>query len=85
MTIDQQIAELMAQAEPLRLLDPQKAEEAGLGVIVDRINALRAESVADRMADAVMEFKSEAHPTAVTSAVLIEPRRKPGRPAKVTE
>lgn len=42
MTVDEQIAELLAQAAPLRLLADDEAEEKGLPGIVEQINALRA-------------------------------------------
>ena len=42
MTIEEQIAELLAKAAPLRLLPDDEAEEKGLPGIVEQINALRA-------------------------------------------
>lgn len=42
MTLEDQIAALLAQAEPLRALPDEEAEAAGLPALVDRINALRA-------------------------------------------
>jgi hypothetical protein len=42
MTIEEQIAELLAKAAPLRLLPDDQAEEKGLPGIVGQINALRA-------------------------------------------
>lgn len=41
MTIEDQIAALIAEAEPLRLLPDVEAESMGLPGIVDKINALR--------------------------------------------
>lgn len=41
MTQDQEIADLLAQAEPLRLLEDDDPAKAELGPLVDRINALR--------------------------------------------
>lgn len=46
MTIEDQIAELLAEAEPLRCLPALEAEEKGLPGIVNRINALRAQQAA---------------------------------------
>ena len=46
MTIEDQIAALAAEAEPLRLLPDDEAESMGLPGIVDMINALRAEQAA---------------------------------------
>lgn len=42
MTIEDQIAELLAQAEPLRVLPDDEAEAAGLPALVNQVNALRA-------------------------------------------
>jgi hypothetical protein len=83
MTIENQIAELLAQAEPLRGLAHDDPAQAPLAGIVDRINALRAEQAAGRIVDAVMEFESVSSPG--TSAVLIEARRKPGPKPKAAE
>ena len=41
MTIEDQIAALLAEAEPLRLLPDDEAESMGLPGIVEMINALR--------------------------------------------
>lgn len=42
MSIETKLAELIAQAEPLRLLPDEEAEIAGLPGIVTQINRLRA-------------------------------------------
>ena len=42
MTIEDQIAALLLEAEPLRLLPEDEKEAAGLPALVDRINRLRA-------------------------------------------
>lgn len=42
MTLEDQIAELLAKAAPLRALPDDEAEAAGLPALVDAINALRA-------------------------------------------
>lgn len=46
MTLEDQIAALLAKAEPLRALPDEEAEAAGLPKIVDAINALRAKQEA---------------------------------------
>jgi hypothetical protein len=43
MTVEDQIAALLAQAEPLRALPDDEAEAKGLPALVEQINALRAE------------------------------------------
>lgn len=71
MTIEDQIAELLVQAAPLRLLPDDESEAAGLPKLVDRINALRA------VRTSVVEI---APPAVVVPA---EPaKRGPGRPKK---
>ena len=55
MTIDEQIAALLAQAEPLRALPAEDGEAAGLGKLVDQINRLRARQAkgdADKITEA---------------------------------
>ncbi len=42
MTIEQEIQELLAKAEPLRDLPDEESEAAGLPAIVEAINKLRA-------------------------------------------
>ena len=67
--IEQQITELLAQAEPLRLQDAE-ASEAPLTVLIAQINALRARQSAGEV-DAPEADAPEAN----------KPKR--GRPAKV--
>lgn len=71
--IQAQIDALLAQAEPLRLLPPDEAEEAGLQEIVAAINALRHE----QQMQAVREFFDE-----MEMDEPVEVRRRPGRPRK---
>ncbi len=71
MTIDEEIDALLAQAEPLRGLSPEDAEEAGLPAIIDRINELRAQ-------------QSPIHPLQVPRHPDVDPeapkvQRGPGR------
>ena len=80
-TIEDQIAELLAQAKPLRGLPDPEAEKRGLPAIVDRINALRAQqgpqTLQEHAAVAAQEEGADAPP---------EPaRKKPGRKPKVAE
>lgn len=90
--IEDQIAELLAKAEPLRALPDLEAEKRGLPELVDRINALRAEqalgvlskidaeieAAAEVIVDELMamDFESVTHPRVATVAALIEPARK---------
>lgn len=76
MTLEDQIAALLAEAEPLRCLDDDDPKKEALGPLVDRINALRAmESayaagqyrVVEELGDAPQEIQ--------------EPKRR-GRPPK---
>lgn len=75
MTVEDQIAELLAEAAPLRLMADDTPEAARLGAIVDKINALRA--------------RQSGEPVAAVNAVVDgaesveEPaKRGPGRPKK---
>lgn len=72
MTIEDEIAALLAKAEPLRLLPDDEPAKAPLTAIVDRINELRADQAAGPK-DVVDEQ---------VAAEEVAPRRKPGRPPK---
>lgn len=75
MTIEDQIAALLAQAEPLRALPDEEAEAAGLPALVDRINALRAFQAKGHgvsFAEVVSQMAPDAEPV----------KRGPGRPRK---
>jgi hypothetical protein len=67
MTLEDQIAALLAQAEPLRAVPDEEAEAAGLPALVDGINALRA-----RQAKGETDAAPDAEPV----------KRGPGRPRK---
>ena len=82
MTGPEELAALLAKAEPLRALDAEAQEAAGLGRIVDRINALRAAGVEVRAElDAAIAERDEAEFAAAADSVN-PPKRKPGRPKK---
>lgn len=85
MTREDKINALLDEATPLRALPAEAQDAAGLGAIVDRINALRAEQAAgrDELDEAIAE-RDEAEFTA-TAASVSPPKRGPGRPKKVTE
>jgi hypothetical protein len=84
MNTEDQITALLAEAAPLRLLDDEAAEAAGLPALVDRINALRAQSV-------VAWMPPELDPQAAAMNMQIAqqpaelPKRRPGRPRTVVE
>lgn len=81
MTLEDRIAALLDQAAPLRNLPED--EQAGLGVLVDRINALRALQAA---AGTALAGAVDAHSAAELEAVIdsVTPgKRGPGRPRKV--
>ena len=82
MTIENQIAALLAQAEPLRLLPDAEGESMGLPGVVEQINALRAEQT--NTAKAVFDAP-EIDPQAPSADELGDalPLRRPGRPKKV--
>lgn len=81
MNTEDQIAVLLAEAAPLRLLDDEAAEAAGLPALVDRINALRA-------APAVVSWP-DVDPAAAGIKIQISaqpaelPKRRPGRPRNI--
>jgi hypothetical protein len=101
MTIENQIAELLAQAEPLRALDDDDEAKEPLRLIVDRINALRAEQELASMDErflpdelrkevsrAAEEFYGTKPPEAwvdMVAPTTIPARRKPGPKPKVAE
>jgi hypothetical protein len=81
MTTEDQIAGLLAQAEPLRLLPDEEAEAQGLPAIVDAINALRAKLAIAQRDGHEAEFAAIA--AEVNPPEVSEPeKRKPGRPKK---
>lgn len=95
MNLEQQIAELLAAAEPLRSLPADEAEARGLPAIVDSINALRAMQAREPVQAPAAWPVLEAPVAAVEGAdasdgvdglhpvVQAEPvKRKPGRPRK---
>lgn len=98
MTIENQIAELIAQAEPLRALPDVEAEAKGLPAIVDRINELRAVqndyALRDRINGALAELEARQatvegadalHEAEQAVAAAEAPaRKKPGRKPKET-
>lgn len=82
MNTEDQIAALLAEAAPLRLLDDEEAEKAGLPALVDRINALRAAP------PAVVSWP-DVDPAAAGIKIQIAaqpaelPKRRPGRPRNI--
>lgn len=74
-TIEDQIAALLAEAAPLRLLSGDSPDAAPLGAIVDRINALRARQA---------EGEAEVMPATVEGADAKPEtiKRGRGRPTK---
>jgi hypothetical protein len=90
MTIENQIAELLAQAEPLRALDDDDEAKEPLRLIVDRINALRAEQASGKAFAAAHEDlpKFEVIPAPGEALPVFEHapvRRKPGPKPKAAE
>lgn len=86
MTIEDQIAELLAQAQPLRALPDAEAEKRGLPALVDRINALRTEQAAkpaEVHAAPVEGSYAQPEPLHVAAEALAPVRKKPGRKPKV--
>lgn len=81
MNIEDRIAALVAEAEPLRLLPDDEAESMGLPGIVDMINALRAEQT---RGVAIVPQPPEIDPMApdVGDQTPALPVRRPGRPKK---
>ncbi len=75
-TVDEQIATLLAQAEPLRALPAEDGEAAGLGRLVDQINRLRA-----RQANGEASPITEVAPAEEGADAAV--KRGPGRPRKV--
>lgn len=76
MTISAEISRLLEQAKPLRQLPADEAEDAGLGELVDRINALRKQENDAAHSAFLAEVKA--------SLVPDEPKRR-GRPPKAAE
>ena len=76
MNIEDQIADLLAVAAPLRLLPDDEAEAKGLPALVDTINRLRARQARDpfTVSDATIEGADGVEPEPV--------KRGPGRPKK---
>lgn len=82
MTIEDQIAALVAEAEPLRLLPDDEAESMGLPGIVDMINALRADQAAGVAVVYVEPEIDPQAPVAPFDQTPALPARRPGRPKK---
>lgn len=77
MSIESTISDLLADAEPLRLLDDDDPAKVRLTHIVDEINRLRA-----------IQAKAQAEGHEAEFAAIVEavnPKRGPGRPKKVAE
>jgi hypothetical protein len=74
MNIEDQIADLLAEAAPLRLLPDDEAEAKGLPALVDKINCLRAKQSRDPF------LPPEATIEGADSAESV--KRGPGRPKK---
>ncbi len=91
MTIETKIAELIAQAEPLRALPDLEAEAKGLGDIVNRINALRAEQssqpavTAPAAVEGADALQTLTEIDAQIGEVAPPARKKPGRKPKAAE
>jgi hypothetical protein len=81
MTIEDQIAALIAEAEPLRLLSEDDPEREPLTEIVDEINRLRAIESGDvRQMPSVPEVDPLA--PVIDDKTTALPARRPGRPRK---
>lgn len=82
MTLQAKIDALLAKAEPLRALDPEEAEAAGLPLLVDAINNLRElQAMGREVLDEAIAESHEAEFEAVADSVN-PPKRGPGRPRK---
>lgn len=90
MTIEQEIAALLAKAEPLRALPEWEQGAAGLASIVEQINALRAIQAREKHEEflakmrAALDADQQAQHEVEFSPVAAEvaPKRGPGRPRK---
>lgn len=90
MTIEQEIAALLAKAEPLRALPEWEQGTAGLAAIVEQINALRAiqarekheEFLAQMRAALDVDQQSQHEAEFATVVAEVAPKRGPGRPRK---
>lgn len=95
MNLETLIAELLAQADPLRELADDDPAKAPLGPLVDKINALRAEQASEAMrgpslrpevAAVLGDTPREAAELAAKHARAVEEvaaaKRSPGRPKK---
>ncbi len=76
MTIEDQIRDLLAKAEPLRSLPDDEPAKVPLTAIVDEINALRAIQAADAAECPADDSAIEGDDAADSEG------RKPGRPKK---
>lgn len=76
MTIEEQIAALLAKAEPLRALPAEDAEAAGLGKLVEQVNRLRAHQAKGDVGPI-----TEIMPMVEGADAVV--KRGPGRPRKV--
>lgn len=81
MTLEAQIAALLAEAEPLRCLPDEEAEAQGLPALVDRINALRAKQSAQALKEEVYALVENQQ--FVDSLAQKLPKR--GRPPKARQ
>ena len=78
MTIDEQIASLLAKAEPLRALPAEEAEAAGLGRLVEQVNRLRAHQAKGDVGPI-----TEIMPMVEGADAVV--KRGPGRPRKADQ
>jgi hypothetical protein len=80
MTLEEQIAALLAEAEPLRGLSEDDPRSAKLGGLVDAINTLRALQAKDASDPVRATVERQlADATALSS----QPRKKPGPKPRV--
>lgn len=86
MTLETQIQELLAQAEPLRALDDDDPRKEPLSAIVDHINGLRELQAKQTMAANIDAYlltdAKKAELVATVEGADAQPKRGPGRPKK---
>lgn len=83
MTPEDQIAALVAQAEPLRALPDDEAEAKGLPALVEQINALRAQQAVVPSIYGVLGDPVNGEPVPESVTFHAEPQKRgPGRPRK---
>jgi len=88
MTLEDQIAALLAEAEPLRCLPDEEAEAKGLPALVDRINALRVlqgERAAFMASVASLELTEEREQEIAAQVQRTQEAKRRGRPPKAKE